>query len=186
MQIFAVAAILATKASVLCSVIEPSVALITQNQPTHGPLDFLGNPIPQEPVTIAAPVVSIVEKPVMPSPSIAPPRDLRFGRSALEHEPTEPVVLVQTIDERNPQRKTVLDVNQIENEGREVVLLPEPLANTVSESKLKGNWYDEQKLSLETFKEVVATDVDNVWVVAYVDPRCRDCLQLSIEWERLT
>lgn len=39
---------------------------------------------------------------------------------------------------------------------------------------------------METFKEVVATDVDNVWVVAYVDPRCRDCLTLSIEWERLT
>jgi len=32
----------------------------------------------------------------------------------------------------------------------------------------------------------VATDVENVWVVAYIDPRCRDCLILSIEWERLT
>lgn len=32
----------------------------------------------------------------------------------------------------------------------------------------------------------MATDIDNVWVVAYVDPRCRDCISLSIEWERLT
>lgn len=32
----------------------------------------------------------------------------------------------------------------------------------------------------------MATDIDNVWVVAYVDPRCADCIQLSIEWERLT
>ena len=51
---------------------------------------------------------------------------------------------------------------------------------------MPGNWHDEQKLTLETFKEIVATDIDNVWVVAYVDPRCADCIQLSIEWERLT
>jgi len=32
----------------------------------------------------------------------------------------------------------------------------------------------------------VTTDTQNVWVVAYIDPRCRDCLTLSIEWEHLT
>jgi len=52
--------------------------------------------------------------------------------------------------------------------------------------KPPGKWTDEQKLTLETFKEIVATDVENVWVVAYIDPRCRDCLVLSVEWEKLT
>ena len=52
--------------------------------------------------------------------------------------------------------------------------------------KPPGKWTDEQKLTLETFKEVVAADVENVWVVAYIDPRCRDCLILSVEWEKLT
>jgi hypothetical protein len=98
---------------------------------------------------------------------------------------SSPIVLVETANERGgPRGKRVVDVNTIE--GSDVVLVPEPLANTVDESMLQGLWHDEQKLSLETFKEVVATDVDNVWVVAYVDPRCRDCLSLSIEWERLT
>ena len=32
----------------------------------------------------------------------------------------------------------------------------------------------------------MTTDSQNVWVVAYIDPRCRDCLNLSIEWEHLT
>jgi len=32
----------------------------------------------------------------------------------------------------------------------------------------------------------VTTDVENVWVIAYVDPRCRDCIELSIEWDKLT
>ena len=148
----------------------------------------MGNPIPLDPVTIAAPVVSVVEQPVINTPSISPNSDLILGGgtkklfgSSVQEAKAEPIVLVS-----DPTTLGVVDVNQIENEGREVVLLPKPLATTVSESKLKGNWYDEQKLSLETFKEVVATDVDNVWVVAYVDPRCRDCLSLSIEWERLT
>jgi len=49
-----------------------------------------------------------------------------------------------------------------------------------------GQWTDEQKLTLETFKEVVTTDIENVWVIAYIDPRCRDCVELSIEWDKLT
>ena len=62
-----------------------------------------------------------------------------------------------------------------------------PLARTDSESaKPPGVWTDEQKLTLETFKEVVTTDVENVWVIAYIDPRCRDCIELSIEWDKLT
>jgi len=67
------------------------------------------------------------------------------------------------------------------------VFLPEPIAKTGEEAeKPPGKWTDEQKLTLETFKEIVATDVENVWVVAYIDPRCRDCLVLSLEWEKLT
>jgi len=58
MQTFAVAAILATRAIVNCRAIEPGVALITQKHNTVGPIDFLGNPLQQQPVTYAAPVVS--------------------------------------------------------------------------------------------------------------------------------
>ena len=69
----------------------------------------------------------------------------------------------------------------------EIILLPEPLAKTDADAiRPPGKWTDEQKLTLETFKEIVATDVENVWVVAYIDPRCRDCLILSLEWEKLT
>lgn len=69
----------------------------------------------------------------------------------------------------------------------DVTLLPEPIAHSnVEAEKPPGYWTDEQKLTLETFKEVVATDIENVWVVAYIDPRCKDCLILSLEWEKLT
>ena len=74
-----------------------------------------------------------------------------------------------------------------EESSSDVVLLPEPIAGTAQDAvKLPGEWTDEQKLTLETFKEIVATDIENIWVVAYVDPRCRDCLVLSLEWEKLT
>ena len=69
----------------------------------------------------------------------------------------------------------------------DVIVVPTPTAVTNAEAKKPpGKWTDEQKLTLETFKEIVATDVENVWVVAYVDPRCRDCLHLSLEWDKLT
>lgn len=69
----------------------------------------------------------------------------------------------------------------------EVILLPKPTAHDDAHAeKPPGLWTDNQKLTLETFKEIVATDVENVWVVAYIDPRCRDCLILSLEWEKLT
>lgn len=68
-----------------------------------------------------------------------------------------------------------------------MTLLPEPLAVTNKDAdKPPGEWTDEQKLTLETFKEIVAADVENVWVIAYIDPRCEDCLILSVEWEKLT
>ncbi len=68
----------------------------------------------------------------------------------------------------------------------EIILLPTPtVAKNVDAEKPPGTWLDEQKLTLETFKEIVATDVENVWVVAYIDPRCKDCLVLSLEWEKL-
>ncbi len=69
----------------------------------------------------------------------------------------------------------------------DIILLPEPTAATNDQAvKPPGFWEDEQKLTLETFKEVVATDVENVWVIAYIDPRCSDCVTLSVEWEHLT
>ena len=69
----------------------------------------------------------------------------------------------------------------------EIKFLPIPTAKSNSYSaKPPGKWDDTQKLTLETFKEIVVTDVENVWVVAYIDPRCRDCLILSLEWEKLT
>ena len=69
----------------------------------------------------------------------------------------------------------------------EITFVPEPLAVTNDDAdKMPGKWTDEQKLTLETFKEIVAADIENVWVVAYIDPRCRDCLILSVEWEKLT
>ena len=74
-----------------------------------------------------------------------------------------------------------------EMEYSDIVLAPEPTADYAEEaSKPPGHWTDEQQLTLETFKKVVTTDTQNVWVVAYIDPRCRDCLNLSIEWEHLT
>jgi len=69
----------------------------------------------------------------------------------------------------------------------EVTFVPKPIAEKNDEAKKPpGKWTDEQKLTLETFKEVVATDVENIWVVAYIDPRCKDCMYLSVEWEKLT
>ena len=63
----------------------------------------------------------------------------------------------------------------------------EPLVEFPDQAKkLPGEWRDEQKLTLETFKEIVTTDTENVWVIAYIDPRCHDCIQLSLEWEKLT
>ena len=79
----------------------------------------------------------------------------------------------------------MIDIDTLDTQ--EIILMPEPTANTNEEAeKPPGYWTDQQKLTLETFKEVVATDVDNVWVIAYIDPRCRDCVTLSVEWERLT
>ena len=82
-----------------------------------------------------------------------------------------------------------MDFEQIDKIGGtgDLTLLPSPTAptNDVAE-KPPGKWTDEQQLSLETFKEIVATDVENVWVIAYIDPRCRDCIILSLEWDKLT
>ena len=69
----------------------------------------------------------------------------------------------------------------------DIIYVPEPTAKNHSDAKkVPGKWTDEQELTLESFKEIVAADVENVWVVAYIDPRCRDCLVLSVEWEKLT
>ena len=107
-------------------------------------------------------------------------------------EPIEPYSILIDFD---PEEKELVEEGVISPEDllhseeatSEIILLPEPLAVTAVEaSKPPGKWDETQKLSLETFKEIVATDVENVWVVAYIDPRCRDCLILSLEWEKLT
>ena len=107
--------------------------------------------------------------------------------------PIEPELVLINYDK---EEKELLDEGVITPEdivenpleaSSEIHFLPEPLAKTAAEAKKPpGKWTDEQKLTLETFKEIVATDVENVWVVAYIDPRCRDCLILSLEWEKLT
>ena len=60
------------------------------------------------------------------------------------------------------------------------------VATNSQSSKLPGMWTDEQKLTVETFKEIVTTDIENVWVIAYIDPRCSECIELSLEWDKLT
>jgi glutaredoxin len=32
---------------------------------------------------------------------------------------------------------------------------------------------------------VVIRDVENIWIVAYIDPKCGACKKFSIEWEKL-
>ena len=69
----------------------------------------------------------------------------------------------------------------------QVTFLPEPTSEiNYDNHKPSGHWLNEQKLTVENFKETIEADVENVWVVAYIDPRCKDCYELSIEWEKLT
>ena len=78
-----------------------------------------------------------------------------------------------------PEATQIAQENDYEHNG--------PLVDFSDQAeKLPGKWRDEQKLTLETFKEIVTTDTENVWVIAYIDPRCEDCVQLSLEWEKLT
>jgi len=37
----------------------------------------------------------------------------------------------------------------------------------------------------DTFEQVVIRDVENIWIVAYIDPACGACKKFSIEWEKL-
>ena len=105
-------------------------------------------------------------------------------------EEIKPVVALVEVDEEKKEllEKGVIDEKDIlADQTSDITLLPEPIATTNEEAeKPPGKWTDEQKLTLETFKEIVANDTENVWVVAYIDPRCRDCLILSLEWEKLT
>ena len=49
-----------------------------------------------------------------------------------------------------------------------------------------GLWEKYYRLETETFKKTVATDTENVWVVAFIDPTCGGCKRLSVQWEKLT
>jgi len=62
---------------------------------------------------------------------------------------------------------------------------PNEHSSTVPHER-EGNWLEEQELTLDVFEEIVTTDTENVWVIAYVDPRTPDSLILSTEWEKLT
>ena len=65
--------------------------------------------------------------------------------------------------------------------------LTHPSADKIADAKEPpGKWKKDQKLTVETFDEVVTTDMENVWVVVYIDPRKPECYTLSIEWEKLT
>ena len=114
---------------------------------------------------------------------------LSFYAPALA-EVIEPAVALIDLSEEDKEllEGGIIDTKDIIEEGTsDITLVPEPLAETnLQAEKPPGKWTDEQKLTLETFKEIVATDLENVWVVAYIDPRCRDCLVLSLEWEKLT
>ena len=110
--------------------------------------------------------------------------------AAYAEEIVDPLAIVEVtgdelaaIAEGVAAAKDLIEVSNPED----VTLVPTPIvkSNEIAK-KPPGKWTDEQKLTLETFKEVVAADVENVWVVAYIDPRCRDCMILSVEWEKLT
>lgn len=98
--------------------------------------------------------------------------------------------IVQAVKDGIVTQEEVLKEADDNNTGTSdinVVFVPTPIAKTNEEAeKPPGKWTDNQKLTVETFKEIVSTDTENVWVVAYIDPRCRDCLILSLEWEKLT
>ena len=49
-----------------------------------------------------------------------------------------------------------------------------------------GLWENYYRIEVETFKKTVATDKENVWVIAYIDPSCGGCKRLSVQWEKLT
>ena len=70
---------------------------------------------------------------------------------------------------------------------KDIEWLTHPTVDKVIDAKEPpGKWKKDQKLTVETFDEVVTTDMENVWVVVYIDPRNPDCYTLSIEWEKLT
>ena len=98
--------------------------------------------------------------------------------------------IVQAVKDGIVTQEEVLKEADDQNSGTSeinVVYVPTPISKTNEEAeKPPGKWTDNQKLTVETFKEIVSTDTENVWVVAYIDPRCRDCLILSLEWEKLT
>ena len=48
-----------------------------------------------------------------------------------------------------------------------------------------GLWNRSYKVKEETFEQVVIKDVENIWIVAYIDPECGACKKFSIEWEKL-
>ena len=48
-----------------------------------------------------------------------------------------------------------------------------------------GLWNRSYKVKEDTFEQVVIRDVENIWIVAYIDPACGACKKFSIEWEKL-
>ena len=48
-----------------------------------------------------------------------------------------------------------------------------------------GLWNRSYKVEDEAFEQVVIKDVENIWIVAYIDPACGACKKFSIEWEKL-
>ena len=150
---FAVAAIAAVQMRfVRAGEISPGVALISQKASDIDPLD-----LDDINTVIAAPVVAVGE---YPSPSIMEPISFEGQQpqfSIINFDkldaaanlpvpqpvlPKDPMVLVAAYDESDPNGKeTIVDVKDIENS--DVILLPEPLAETNLDSHLPGKWDEE-------------------------------------------
>lgn len=147
-------------------------------------IEVINPPHPIDPIHPATPYE---EKLLEEGHLETPAHDVHIADPPVQVEPVVAAVVETTEDSAVLLASDGAYVEATELEGSEIILLPTPIAATNEEAeKLPGSWLDEQKLTLQTFKEIVSTDVDNVWVVAYVDPRCRDCLTLSLEWEKLT
>ena len=49
-----------------------------------------------------------------------------------------------------------------------------------------GVWEKFYRIEVEDFEKTVRTDTENVWVIAYINPRCGGCVKFAVEWEKLT
>jgi len=58
-------------------------------------------------------------------------------------------------------------------------------SSTSATAKNFGGWEKFNRLDVATFKSTVLKETESVWVVAFIDPSCRLCQNLSVEWGKL-